>query len=311
MPRLHTGQPVLREAWVGHETSAISGPVRGGGVVASWRVTAMLSRTAEGRPLPNAPGGVWLREDAIRLLNYTYTLSSNHESGASAPITTVGSMDAFIFRVMHGWIPFEEITVQALKETVELAHELLGVKMIIFITVPFSNNVKTEQDLRDMHRTNNIIRSFGKEWRSVEENGVQYVLVQEYGNFTHELIERHARAIGMNTSIDNDSYMLLRLNPRYAIKFPVSVAHACATLPRGRRNYNCDRNVLTSDGMHPCMETVGARLSAGVACLLACVYNHNDTLLDTNPDASFVRQCEEDCNNRFMTLKPVDHTLNE
>jgi hypothetical protein len=63
--------------------------------------------------------------------------------------------------------------------------------------------------------------------------------------------------------------------------------------------------------MHPCMETVGARLSAGVACLLACVYNHNDTLLDTNPDASFVRQCEEDCNNRFMTLKPVDHTLNE
>jgi hypothetical protein len=297
---------VLRAAWgEGHENNAVSAPVRGGGVVASWRVTAMLSRRAEGGPLPNAPGGGWLREDAVRLLNYSY--SSN--MSASAPITTVGSMDALIFRVMHGWIPFEEITAQALEETVELAHELLGVKTIIFVTVPFSNNVRTEQELRDMHRTNNIIRTFCNEWISVE-NGVHHVLVQEYGNFTHELIERHARAIGMNTSVDNDSYMLLRLKTRPALRFPASVAHACATLPRGR-NPTCDRNYVTRDGMHPCMETVGTRLIASIACLLACVYNHNDQLLDTNPDASFVRRCGEDCNKRFMTLKPVGESIIE
>ena len=291
---------VLREAWgQGHETMAVSAPVRGGGVVASWRLTALLQRSAEGKSLPNAPGGGWLREDARKLLNFSYPIQQQ----TSSDRTSVGSMDVLVFRIMHGWIPFSDITINALQEVVELSHELLGIKTVIFMTVPFSNNVKTKQDLKDMDKTNAMIREFCHSWQPLVR-GVQRVLVHEYGIFTDALLEKNAQAIGINISTENKEFMLNRLD--FPPAFPVSIAHGCATLPHEQSS--CHRNFLTRDGMHPCMETIGARLFASLACILGCVYNHEDTELDINPDSSFVRQCESDCNRRFMTLLPVDES---
>ena len=44
----------------GHEGMTISTNVRGGGVVAGWRITGMLQRQGEGKALPNAleEGGI-------------------------------------------------------------------------------------------------------------------------------------------------------------------------------------------------------------------------------------------------------------
>lgn len=291
---------VLRGAWgKGHETMAISAPVRGGGVVASWRLTALLQRSAEGKSLPNAPGGGWLREDAKNLLNFTYPI----QQLTSLDTTSVGSMDVLIFRIMHGWISFTDITIEALQEVVDLSHELLGIKTVIFMTVPFSNNVKTKQDLKDMNRINNLIREFCHSWQPLEK-GVQRVLVHEYGIFTDALIEKNAQSIGINISTESNQYMLNRLD--FPPAFPVSIAHGCASLPREQSS--CHRNFLTRDGMHPCMETIGARLFASLACLLGCVYNHENTVLDINPDSAYVRQCESDCNRKFMTVLPVDES---
>ena len=297
----HQHRTVLRPAWgPPHETMAVSAPVEGGGVIASWRIIGMLKRESEGKPLPNNYGGGWLRKDARKLLNYSFPINGSEPSLK----TIVGSIDVFIFRIMHGWLDFSEITEELLQETVEVAHEVLGVKTVIFITIPFSNNVKTEQDIIDMHRTNDMIRNFSRAWQS-GETGVDHILVQDYGKFTHELIERNAQVIGMNISTGRESYMLRRLNSHR--KYPLSIAHGCARIPRMHDAPLCDRNQLTRDGMHPCLEALGGRIIASLACLLGCVYNHHET--ESEHGTVFIRSCEQGCNNRFMSLMPVDDSL--
>jgi hypothetical protein len=59
--------------------------------------------------------------------------------------------------------------------------------------------------------------------------------------------------------------------------------------------------------MHPCLEAIGGRIFASLACLLRCVYNHHET--ESNEGKGFIRACEQDCNNRFMSLMPVDGSL--
>ena len=279
----------------GYEGNTVAAPVRGGGVVAGWRITAMLQRKNEGAPLPNLGPG-WRREDATRLLNHTYFSTMS----ASSPIKTVGSMDVLVFRIMHGWVPFDQITQQTLQETIELAHELLGIKTVVFFNVPFTNNIRTMKEVQEMERKNSMIREFCMNWKPVE-NGVQRLLVLDYHNFMDELIAANSRAIGMNETADN-SHWLIRLGPTNH----ASVAQSCAILPPSNDPSGCTRNYLTEDGMHPCMETIGNRLSAGIACMLSCVYNHDDPSDEINPDLRSMRRCEDDCNKQFMSVRPVD-----
>jgi hypothetical protein len=133
----------------GYEGNTVAAPVRGGGVVAGWRIIAMLQRKTEGEPLPNYGPG-WLREDATRLLNHTYFSTMS----ASSPIKTVGSMDVIVYRIMHGWVPFDQITEQALQETIELAHELLGIKTVVFLNIAFTNNIRTLEHVQEMDQKN-------------------------------------------------------------------------------------------------------------------------------------------------------------
>ena len=57
------------------------------------------------------------------------------------------------------------------------------------------------------------------------------------------------------------------------------------------------RNLLLNDGMHLCMETLGARLYATIACLVTCTKNDNDQQDDDN-----VYACERQRNAKFMSL---------
>jgi hypothetical protein len=51
-----------------------------------------------------------------------------------------------------------------------------------------------------------------------------------------------------------------------------------------------------------CTETIGARYSAGVACLLGCAFNNC-----TGGEKKYnIDLCERECNNRFMSLRPID-----
>ena len=59
--------------------------------------------------------------------------------------------------------------------------------------------------------------------------------------------------------------------------------------------------------------TQGARLTAGLSCLLGCALNNctssagaSDHVKSNNNRLSQLELCEAECNNRFMTMKPID-----
>ena len=63
---------VLRYSWAWHEGIHVSAPVRGGGVVAGYRLLGMLREIGEDKPLPNVRGGGWNHTDVdcLRAIEY-------------------------------------------------------------------------------------------------------------------------------------------------------------------------------------------------------------------------------------------------
>lgn len=82
----------------------------------------------------------------------------------------------------------------------------------------------------------------------------------------------------------------------------------CANKPKDNLASDCKRNQISPDGIHWCVETLGPRYTASIACLLGCVYNEKP--LDATPEGSArLRKCEQECNEQFMSLKRVDEYL--
>jgi hypothetical protein len=308
---LHKHRAVLRHSWRRHEGLTVAAPVRGGGVVAGWRITGLLSHRGENKSLPGSKGGVgWIRNDVDTLTAYTYNATTNDQAGdeQSEESKVVGSFDVMVIRIPHGWMAFNEITEKALNETVHLAHELFGVSSIVFMSLPFINNVHTMEDLRLLNETNTLIRNFVRTWEKSGDagsSGVEHLLLLEFGDFVDSLMEWNARLMGFDTSIANYSMEELRRGRQ-------SIAQLCSTrVPAG--SSTCEGNSISLDGMHWCMETIGGRLFAGTSCLLACAFNNETGDGSTNSfTTTTIRQCEQRCNDDFMSLKSVDvsSTLN-
>jgi hypothetical protein len=310
---LHAHRTVFRISYRREEGLTIAAPVRGGGVVAGWRITGLMSHRGENRPLPTSKGGVgWIRKDVHNLTahiyNATYNATPNATTndqgeGESEESKEVGSFDAMVIRIPHGWMTFNEISEKALNETVHLAHELFNVSSIVFMSLPFSNNVNTMEDLRSLNETNTLIRNFVRKWGKSDGDagsGVKHLLLLEFGDFADSLIEWNARLMGFDTSVAN--YTMEQLN----FKDNPSIAQLCSTrVPVG--NITCERNSISFDGMHWCMGTIGGRVFAGTSCLLACAFNNETRDGSTNSaTTTAIRQCEQLCNDDYMSLKPVD-----
>jgi hypothetical protein len=294
----HAKRAVLRYSWGTHEGLHVSAPVRGGGVVAGWRITDLLRRKRENKPLPNAFGGGWLRNDALNLAAHTYNVTS--DQGEEVSKEAVGSFDAMVFRIPHGWIPLKAITAKALNETVQLAHKLFGVSVVVFISLPFVNNVVTMKDLKRLKEKNDLLRDFVQSWQNDGGGGgVKHLLLLEFGDFADSLMEWNARLLGFDTSVANYTMEALSCCPRLKIK--QSIAQLCSIrVPIGTRD--CEGNAISIDGMHWCMKTIGGRFFAGASCLLACAYN--DATVDGST-ATNIRDCERQCNDEFMSLESV------
>jgi hypothetical protein len=299
---------VLRYLWERHESLTVSAPVQGGGVVAGWRITGLLNRRRENKPLPNSNGGGWVRKDVHNLTAHTYNATTNDQGEEeSEESKAVGSFDVMVIRIPHGWMTLDQISEKALKRTVHLAHELFGVSSIVFMSLPFINNVHTMESLRLLNETNALIRDFVRKWENSGDaaRGVKHLLLLEFGDFVDSLMEWNSRLMGFDTSVANYTMEGLKGSIR-------SIAQLCSTrVPIGA--YTCERNSISKDGMHWCMETIGGRVFAGTSCLLACAFN-NETRDGSTDSATTtaIRQCEQRCNDDFMSLKSVDvsSTLN-
>ena len=211
-----------------------------------------------------------------------------------------------------------QITHNRLVEAVELSHELLGAETVVLMTIPFTNNIKTPEDMDKVNRINADIRDIAKYWHLRNNTGVKHVLVQEYGTYHNHIIWSNAKHIGYNVSaplmmtnemfdMEGPTFLYDRLQTG---KWPPSIAQVCSERNwLGTEKAKCNRNYLSSDGMHICPETLATRYGVSVACLLGCVYNQKSVVDNQQQHHEInLRACERECNEQFMSVMPVDES---
>ena len=329
----NTARNVLWESWRGHEGGTIVAPTRGGGVSALWRMTGLLTRSSKGKPPANSAGGGWSDTEIDLLTNYVYydSMMKNREKLPlqlqqlrNLTTTTVANFDVVILRVMHGWMKLHEITHDRLIEAVELSHTLLGASTVVLMTVPFTNNVQTIDDMIKVNEINEDIRNIARDWHSKREmnvGGLQNVLVAEYGSYYNHILWSNGRHLGYNVThplratqsiFDTEGPDMLLDRLQNAGEWPPSIPMVCSDISSlGSKRQTCNRNYLFLDGMHLCPETLASRFAAAVACLLGCVYNsdeNNEGSKLLQPEGS-IRACEKECNEQFLSVMPVDESL--
>lgn len=275
-----TKRNVLRYAWGNFEGLFVS-DTNGGGVVAGWRITDLMQRSRENKPLPNRSGGGWKRKDVHKLLNHSFDNNSE----------TIGTFDVIVIRIPHGWKNLKHFTEEKLNESVTLANELFGVRNVIFLSLPFVNNVKTKDDLKDLQETNSMIKEFARK----NHTSVNNILVLDFGRLGDALTKWNGQLIGYDVSTTD--YLFERLKCCRRKGFRRAIAQVCAErVERGTDKCGIG-NGFSIDGLHWCSESLNGRLNAGTACLIKCMYNTVTTS---------IRECETDCNNRFMSLRAID-----
>ena len=219
------------------------------------------------------------------------------------------------------YVRSKEISHRRLVEAVELSHELLGAETVVLMTVPFSNNVLTPEDFNAVNRINADIRDIAHGWHLRNSTGVKHVLVQEYGTYHNHIIWSNAKHIGYNVSapltmtnemfdIEGPTFLNDRL--KTGKKWDPSIAQVCSERDWSRTEIaKCKRSYLYKDGMHICPETLATRHGIAVACLLGCVHNRKtavDNQQQQEQDEIKLRACEQECNEQFMSVMPVDES---
>jgi hypothetical protein len=164
--------------------------------------------------------------------------------------------------------------------------------IIIFQTAPFNNNVITSEDFLNYRAMNSLVRSF------VTNLNASDVFLSDVATFIENVIVWNAGLLGMNTT-NATSYMLEKMPLPPGVREPSAyhphVAQVCAERV-DLSQFSCRLNMLSNDGIHPCMESLGPRLFANWACLIQCAYR---TTLD-------IRRCESGCHEQFFRLdKPI------
>jgi hypothetical protein len=158
-----------------------------------------------------------------------------------------------------------------------------------------NNNVFTLDDLKRLNDANAMIRKFVRDHRFhgiSGTTGIKQVMFLDFARFAAELTHTNALLAGMDVSMPN--YTLSRLGS--CKRYPPSIAQICShVVPKD--SCDCQMNRISFDGMHSCMDSVGGKLTAGLACLMQCPLQHKS--------GQDIDQCEANCNDEFMSLNPV------
>ena len=140
-------------------------PIRGGGVAAFWRLNGILAMGRK-KKWPKSPWcrmnnmRNWSERQAIALLDHEYselTGEGNHTTVGKHESLVLGSFDAVVIRVPHGWMELSSIDKEGLVECINLCNRYLGAHTVIITTIPFTNNVKTPQDWEGVIKINKMI----------------------------------------------------------------------------------------------------------------------------------------------------------
>lgn len=297
-----------------HNCLSVAAPVRGGGVSAYWRVTDLMSGANRRREAACAREDLqkkqrvgWSTEQSLSLVEQAVTEGM-----------PVGAFDAAVLRIPHGWMSVRDVTRERIVEAINLAHENLGVETVVVTTLPLNNNVLDAADWRGVGEINEAIREIAASWSFDGPQGVKWVLVQEFGQLTNQILYENAQHLGLANPHKAPNFArrgweqlvvdtLLKRLAWAKRKWPPSVAQVCADTPGPKEGavdgFDCTRNRISTDGIHWCIETLGPRYAASIACLLGCVYNNGSKEIRKG---RIIRSCERECNEQFMSIKSIN-----
>ena len=124
-----------------------------------------------------------------------------------------------------------------------------------------------------------ISRDFGAELGTRMANAADY---DEYLNLAMSLSEAYNQTLGARKSWFGGA---------------IKVGHYCA-------DKDCKtKSIVTADGIHWCIEEMGERMNAAIACLSECSLKKDDINAMMG-----IRQCEKHCNDQYMNIVPVTNT---
>lgn len=291
-----------------------------GGGSGGWRLVNMWLRKNVGKPLPEAFGGGWDKDDPNKLLkaivNFaptgTYESSKKKRSKHSKKSLKQPSVDVLVFRISQPWMEWGEITKSRMHKTVSLAKEQLNTKIVVFMTIPFSNNIVDQEDVDTMHAKNEMIKKFAREY-STDPDRVDgmTVVTWDFAQLNNAMVHINALEMGYEVKDEYDfdfSFNTIynpktRLKPNKTITHTRSIGHMCGgpMVPHNATDciYN---NMITYDGQHVCLKSFGGRMMAGLACVIRCATTYAK-------DASLLGECEEACNTQYMSLNELDEDL--
>jgi hypothetical protein len=307
-------------------------------VVAGMRLRNLLRNSTRERSDTPQSSEFWNPAVINELLQYEVNTPREHSLQQTTIQVPIGTFDAMVQRIPHGWISLQDITYDSLRENAMLAAKLFGIETLVLINLPLINNVvdyEGKEGYLTLLQKRQLIRNFAATWKPPTGIRLQHVLVLELGDLVDDLLEWNAQLMGFNTSLPYHEWMLghtLRVNgetaptkqrqrrrrasaaataaaarstPSY---YNHKVAHKCAVRVPDTATA-CPRNSITYDGMHLCMSTLGGRTVSGMACLIDCSLDALETEKgrdDSLPDSSAqLRSCESRCNGQFMSTKPV------
>lgn len=272
------------------------------GRVGAWRTTGFMLEGSEGKPPPNMEGGGWDLETARDLLNVAIPEDNN---------ATIGSFDTVLFRIPHGWMPIDQIAVPHIIESLHTASRVFGATTAILLALPFVNNVEQHQRIPWL-RKNEELRKFAADFVPNETiPGIHRLVLMDFARLTNHFIKVNAGLLGYLNNTDDPEMQYLdqiRLVEYVAHNYP-SAAHVCAGSTYKKQGKTlCYKNAISFDGMHICPNTYGGRIVAATGCLMQCLYQdfHDGQFGESPTSQTKNLECQQECNDKFMTLRPVD-----
>ena len=293
----------------------------GGGGSGGWRILDFWLRRNEGEPLPEEAGGGWVAKDSQQLLQtiehyqkqqqqQQQQLQTIHNKTTTNNNTNnnANNVDVLVFRISQPWMWWQDMTMTKMHKTIEVAREQLGVRVVVFVTIPYSNNIVDQNHIHLMHKKNEMVRRFVQMYpHSSAKLPDTTVLYWDLAKLNNALVQDNARQLRYHVEDDEHDFdfSLETLRPR--IKrgrtkptHTRSIGHVCAP-PRVPANATqcVNFNKITYDGQHLCLSTIGGRAMAGLACVIRCAYS-----MDQN--TPLMHACQDACNEQYMSLEEID-----
>lgn len=289
---------VVEYAFGHHYSYALSSTSK----VGAWRITDLFLRANENNPPPNLQGGGWNATTARVLLNLT-------DPRNGEPIR---SFDTIVFVIPLPWMKLEKFRTSDLNESLQLANEVFGVQKAILLTMPFMNNIdydKVPMLLEKNREIQSLVTSFEAN-RTIP--GITGLVVMDFAELMFQFIRANAAFLGYLNGTDSPEmpYLMTRIRD-YTPRVRPAAAHVCAgpMFGKGGGSLNftlCDKNAISLDGIHVCPNTFGGRIVAATGCLLQCLYPDRSKGNSRQQAQAYVLKCQKECNDKFMTLRPIN-----